>query len=101
MVLSIGTLKAEGQHKTGALCVSGAAGTFAVPKITDDHVTSLTDGECRSRERRVLQVHVHHLFGLRRRFALFVDVHIHRQRLTVRPLPCAALTSTHPGLDCG
>lgn len=99
MVLGIGTLKAEGQQKTRALCVSGAAGAFAVSKITDDHVTSRTDREGRSLERRVLQVQVHRLFGLRRCFALFVDVHIHRQRLTVRPLPGAAITRTHPGLD--
>jgi hypothetical protein len=31
---------------------------------------------------------------------LVVDVDIHRQRLTVGPLPCAPLTRSHPGLDC-
>jgi hypothetical protein len=99
MVLGIGTLKAEGQHKTRTLGVSGAPRTFAVSKITDDHVASRTDRESRSLERRVLQVHVHHLFGPRRCFTLLVDVHIHRQRLTVAPLPCAALSCSHPGLD--
>jgi len=95
MVLGIGTLKAEGQHKTRTLCVSGAARTFTVSKITDDHVTSLTNGESRSLECRVLQVHVHHLFGLRRCLVLFVDVYIQRQRLAVEPLPGATLTSSH------
>lgn len=99
MVLCIGTLEAEGQHKTRTMCVSGAAGAFAVPKITDDHVTSRTNREARSFERRILQVQVHHLFGLRRCFTLPVDVYIHRQRLTIRPLPGATLTCTNPGLD--
>jgi len=101
MILGIGTLKAEGQHKTRTLSVSGAARTFAVSKITDDHVTPRTNWGGRSLERRVLQVHVHYLFDLRRCFALFVDVHIHRQRLAVGPLPCASLPRSHTGLDGG
>ena len=99
MVLGIGALKAEGQYETRTLCVSRAARAFAVSKITDDHVTSRTNREGCSLEGLVLRVHVHHLFGIRRCFALLVDVHIHRQRLTVGPLPCAALSRSHPGLD--
>jgi len=99
MVLGIGTLKAKGQYKTRTLGVPGAAGAFAVSKVTDDHVPSRTNRECRSFERRVLQEHVDDLFGLRRCFALVVDVDIHRQRLTVGPLPRAPLTRSHSGLD--
>ncbi len=99
MVLGLSTLKAEGQHESRALSVPGTAWAFAVMKITDDHVTSCTNRERRSLERRVLQVHVHDLFGSNRCFALLVEVHIHRQRLAVGPLPCAALTRSHPGLN--
>jgi hypothetical protein len=99
LVLGIGTLKAEGQHKTRTLSVPGAARAFAVSKITDDHVPSRTHRECRSFERRVLHEHVDGLFGLRHSFALLVNVDVHRQHLTVGPLPRAPLTRSHPGLD--
>ena len=100
MFLGIGTLKTEGEHKTRTLGVASAAGAFAVSKITDDHITSRTNWECRSLERGILQGHVHHLFGLRREFALLVDVHVHRQHLTVGPLPRAALACSGSGLGC-
>jgi len=101
MALGIGTLKAEGQHKTRTLGVPGSAGAFAVSKVTDDHIPSRTDGEGRSLEHWVLHEHVNDLFGLRRGFALLVEVYVHRQRLTVGPLPRATLTRSHPGLDGG
>ena len=99
MVLGIGTLKAESHHKTRTLSVPGAARAFAVSKVTDDHVTSRTDREGRSFEHWVLHERVNDLFGLRRSFALVVEVYVHRQRLTVGPLPRATLTCSHPGLD--
>lgn len=99
MVLGIGTLKAEGQHKTRTLGVPGAAGAFAVSKVTNDHITSRTNREGRSLERRILQGQVDDLFSLRSCFALLVDMHVHRQHLTVGPLPCAPLTRSHSGLD--
>lgn len=99
MFLGIGALKTEGQHKTRTLGVPGAARAFAVSKVTDDHIPSRTYRECRFLERRILQGHVDDLFDLHHGFALLVDVHVHRQHLTVGPLPCAALTRSHPGLD--
>lgn len=78
MALGIGPLKAEAQQKTGTLGVPGTTGAFAVPKIGDDHGPSRANRECRLFERRVLQVHVHHLLDFRRRFGLLFDVHMHR-----------------------
>lgn len=96
---SIDPLKAERQHKSSASRVPHSTGTALVLKIGDDHVASRANRKRRSLESRVLEVTLHHLFHKRDRFVLATDMHIHRERLTVRPLPGTALAHPHRGLD--